>query len=341
MKKVLIGVVVAVALIIWIASWFRTPEAVATSGAQPWPGGLGPLESAEQRYPQRQANEASVKLTTLAKALPKNDALDQFVARGIAKGELAIGNPPALPDVSAIRELLLREPIVWERYRGIGGDEKTSEMRATQMKAARSLVASALMKAHANDSAAWDDLHAVWNLARSLDPYPQMTTQTAAFSMARMINAVAWKMPLPAPAWFAELQQRDSVQRLVEAFHYSAASYWQDGGRIFPTKMLANSVDHDRAIAEALLKESRCDVVAPMNDLGVNLSVLWRRAFRYRAEREATANALRVREGKPIEAKSACSDGAWTFDGTTVRFSRDITPAPPDRPMALVLRVKP
>jgi len=29
------------------------------------------------------------------------------------------------------------------------------------------------------------------------------------------------------------------------------------------------------------------------------------------------------------------------FDGTTLRFSREITTAAPDRPMRLVLRVKP
>ena len=68
---------------------------------------------------------------------------------------------------------------------------------------------------------------------------------------------------------------------------------------------------------------------------------VWRRAFRYRAEREATANALRVREGKPIEPASRCSDGAWTFDGTTLRFSREIPTTAPDRPMPLALRVKP
>ena len=35
-----------------------------------------------------------------------------------------------------------------------------------------------------------------------------------------------------------------------------------------------------------------------MNDLGTDLSSVWRRAFRHRAEREATANSLRVRVGK-------------------------------------------
>ena len=101
------------------------------------------------------------------------------------------------------------------------------------------------------------------------------------------------------------------------------------------------TVDRDRAIAEKLLSVTQCDVTARMNELGPDLTSVWRRAFRYRAEREATANALRVREGKSIETASRCSDGGWMFDGTTLRFSREIATAAPDRPMPLVLRIKP
>ncbi len=337
MKKLLM-IGVAIVLLIWIVSWFRTPEAVATSGAKPWPGGMGSLGSVADRFPPQQANDASVKLTSLANALPKNDAVEEFVGREIARGELAIGEPPVLPDVSAIRELLLREPIVWEQRNVEIGDAETSAKRAMQLTMARALVASALTKARAQDPAAWEDLHAVWILARSLDGQPQMMMQTAAFSMARMVNAVAWKMPLPAPVWLGDVQQHDPVRRLLAAFQYSAASYWDDGAHMFPTKWLAESVEHDRRIAEQLFTETRCDVNAPMNDLGVDLSSVWRRAFRYRAEREATANALRVREGKPIVTASRCSDGAWTLDATTLRFSREIATAAPDRPMPLVLR---
>jgi len=339
MKKALI-VVAAIALVLWVISWFRVPDAVMKSAARPWPGG-GTLDSVDNRFPQLQANSASVKLMALANALPKTEAAGDFVAREIARGEVTIGGLPALHDVSAIRELLLREPIVWQRRDGIGGGNDANAERAAQMTAARALVASALVKARANDPASWEDLHAAWKLARSLDGHPQMMVQTAAFSIARMINAVAWKMPLPAPAWLAELQARDSVPPLIAAFQYSAASYAQDGLRLFPTKMLADSVDRDRGIAEELAKETRCDVNARANELGTDLRFVWRRAFRYRAEREATSNALRIREGKPIEPASRCSDGGWTFDGTTLRFTREIATAAPDRPMPLTLRVRP
>jgi hypothetical protein len=167
-----------------------------------------------------------------------------------------------------------------------------------------------------------------------------MMLQTAAMSIARMINAVAWKMPLPAPAWLADVQNHDSVPQLIDAYRQQTASYAKDGVAMFPTKFLAQSVEHDRAIAEEVFKETKCDVKTRENKLGVDLTSVWRRAFRYRAEREATANALRIREGKPIEARSRCSDGAWAFDGTTLRFSREIAMDPPAMSMPLALRLK-
>ena len=219
MKKLLIAVA-AIALLVWVASWFRSADAVNSSAARPWPGGMGQLDSVAKRLPALHANEASVKLTALAKALPKNDAADAFVAREVSRGELAIGGTPALTDVSAIRDLLLREPVVWERADGIGGDNDTQSRRALHMTVARALVASALAKGGANDPAAWEDLHAAWNLARSLDGHPQVMVQTAALSMSRMINAVAWKMPLPAPAWLDELQRLAEQPHEVAVLHF-------------------------------------------------------------------------------------------------------------------------
>jgi hypothetical protein len=340
MKKAL-GVVAALALVVWVISWFRAPADVATSAARPWPGGMGTIETVADRLPPVRANDASRKLMALAKALPKREAIDEFVFREMTRGELTIGEPPALSDVAAIRELLLREPIVWARTHEEIGDADTTTRRALLLTVARTLVASALTKARANDPAAWEDLHAVWNLARSLDGRPQMMIQTAALSMGRFINAVAWKMPLPAPAWLDELHEHDNVPALLEAFQHQTASYWEDGARIFPTKMLATSVENDRLIAEEVFKATACDVNTRENELGTDLKSVWRRAFRYRAEREASANALRVREGKPIEPKSRCSDGGWTFDGTTLRFSREIATAAPDRPMPLTSKVRP
>jgi hypothetical protein len=339
MKNAALIIITAIGLLAAIAFWFRDKDAVTTSAARPWPEGMGTLDAAHENWPPQKANPASVKLTALAETLPKDEVIGDFVAREIARGEIAIGEPPVLPDVSAIRALLLREPIIWERYDEVGA-QKAIELRGRQMPLARALVAHALAQARANDPTAWDNLHAVWKLARSLDNHPQMMQQTAALAMARMINAVAWKMPLPAPAWFGELQPHDHVRQLLEAFQFQTASYWNDTW-LFPTKWFANSLERDRQLAQDLANNTRCDVQPRINEVGTDLTPFWRRAFRYRAEREATANALRVRAGKPIETGSRCSDGGWTFDGTTLRFSREIATTEPDSPMPLVLQVKP
>lgn len=120
MKKALL-VVVSAALVVWVASWFRAENAVVNATARPWPGAMGTLDSAGRRLPRVHANDASVKLTALANALPRNEAIDGYVAREIARGDLTIGAPPAVPDVSTIRELLLREPVVWERHARFAG----------------------------------------------------------------------------------------------------------------------------------------------------------------------------------------------------------------------------
>ena len=339
MKKALIIIIPTIGLLAWVFFAFRDGNAVATSAAQQWPGQMGTLEKVGERWPRIEANSASVTLSSLGEALPKNDkAIDDFVAHEITRDDIAIAEPPQLPDITTIRDLLLHEPIHWERYDEIG-DSNAIAARAMQMTMARVMVASALAKARANSVAAWDDLHAVWKLARSLDGHPQLMAQTAALTMARMINAVAWKMPLPAPAWLDELQTRDDLRPLLDSFQHQAASYWKSGSSLFPTKWLANSIDHDRKIVEGLYLRSECDVTTPVNELGTDLTSLWRRAFRYRAEREATANALRIREGKTIETSSRCSDGGWTFDGNTLRFSREIATAPPDNAMPLELHI--
>ena len=66
-------------------------KAVATSAAQQWPGQMGTLETVGARWPRQEANDASVKLTALGEALPKNDASSQEVSEKDDESE--IGNP--------------------------------------------------------------------------------------------------------------------------------------------------------------------------------------------------------------------------------------------------------
>lgn len=114
MKRALV-VLVLPAAAVYVASWFWAGDEVAAAAARPWPDGLGTLAAVPDRYPPQHENEAARKLTKLAGPVAVNDAVTTYVRQEIARGELAIAEPPAIAGVSAIRNLLLREPVVWER----------------------------------------------------------------------------------------------------------------------------------------------------------------------------------------------------------------------------------
>lgn len=343
MKKVLILVVVLVAMV-YVASWFWAGDEVASAAAEPWPNGLGSVASVPDRYPPHPGNEASRTLTALAGAVAEDEAVTAYVRQEIARGELTIAEPPPIPKIAAIRDLLLREPIVWERNIALQHGGLLGNVRMYQS-LTRVLLASALARARQNDAAAWDDLQAAWNLTKSLDEQPPLIVRIVAMSMTRAINGVAWKMPLPAPAWLAEVRQRDFMPPLIATLQYESwarAKFYK-----LPLKPLADATERERAITGVLARMTECAfrpgpatrVNPDVGDMS-DLDTTWQRAFRYRAEREATANALRARAGHPIEEQSQCSDGAWSFDGKTLQFAIPIPlPEKIDTSMPLTLRV--
>ena len=342
MKKALI-VIVAVAAVVYVASWFWAGDHVAAAAAQPWPDGMGTLTAVPGRYPPLHENEAARKLTKLADSVAGNDAVTTYMRHEIASGELTIAEPPTIPDISAIRDLLLREPIVWESdlVQQHGGLLPRVQMHLTLM---RTLVTSALGRARQNDVAAWDDLHAAWNLTKALNEHPHLIVRIVAMGMTRAINAVAWKMPLPAPAWFDEVQDRDLVRPLLETLQFE--NWRKEREQLFVVKSFAERIERERILAGEIARVTECEFkrVAETGDrsdpLG-RLDIGWQRAFRYRVEREATANALRARAGKPIEEGSRCSDGRWSFDGKTLRFAKPIPlPERRDTSMPLTLHVR-
>jgi hypothetical protein len=317
---------VLLAAAVYVGSWFWAGDEVAAAAARSWPDGLGTLAAVPDRYPPQHENEAARKLTKLAGPVAENDAVTTYVRQQIARGELTIAEPPAIADLSAIRDLLLREPIVWERNlsQQHGGLLPKVAMHQTLM---RALVASALGHARQNDVAAWDDLHAAWNLTKALNEHPHIILQVVAMSMTRAINAVAWKMPLPAPAWFHEVQDRDYVRQLLETMQFENWRRWRY--QTFAFKPFAERIERERTLAGELARVTECEFnrvteTVDRSDPNGRIDIGWQRAFRYRVEREATANALRARAGQPIEEPSHCSDGRWSFDGKTLRFTKPI-----------------
>jgi hypothetical protein len=341
-KKALILLVV-LAAVVYVASWFWAGDKVDAAAARPWPDGLGTLAAVPNRYPPQHENDAARTLTKLAGSIAENDAVTAYVRQEIARSSLTIAEPPRIGNVSPIRDLLLRERIVWERdlMQQHGGLLPKVAMHLTLM---RALVASALGHARQNDVAAWDDLHAAWNLTKALNEHPHVIPRVVAMSMTRAINAVAWKMPLPVPAWFAEVQDRDLVRLLIETLQFENWRKRKD--EIIPLKPFAETIERERNLASVLARMTACEpnsviVTGAQSDPIFRLDIGWRRAFRYRVEREATANALRARAGKPIEESSRCSDGGWSFDGKTLRFTKPIAlPERLDTSMPLTLHIR-
>jgi hypothetical protein len=346
MKKALL-LLVLLAAAGYVASWFWAGDEVEAAAARPWPDGMGTLAAVPGRYPPQGENDAARKLTKLAGAfaenVAENDPVTAYVRQEIARGELIIAEPPKIVDVSAIRDLLLREPVAWERNLSQQHGGLLPKV-AMHLSVSRALVASALGRARQNDASAWEDLHAAWNLTKSLDEHPHLILRIVAMSMTRAINAVAWKMPLPVPAWFDEVQDRDLVPLLLETLQFENWRAWRD--QKFPLKPFAERVERERALAGELARVTACEFdrltgTGDRSDPLARLDIGWQRAFRYRVEREATAYALRARAGQPIGMGSHCGDGGWSFDGKTLRFAKPIAlPERRDTSMPLTLHTR-
>src|SRR5687767_8093834 len=185
MKKALVMLVVmlgVLAAVVWVTSWFWADDVVDAAALRPWPEGLGTLAAVPDRYPPQHENEAARKLTGLAGPLAENDAVTAYVRREIARGELTIAEPPPIADLSAVRDLLLLEPVVWDRDIGLQHSGLLGKVKMYQT-LTRALVASALGRARQQDVAAWDDLHAAWNLTKSLEGHPHIVLRVIAMSM--------------------------------------------------------------------------------------------------------------------------------------------------------------
>lgn len=94
---------------------------------------------------------------------------------------------------------------------------------------ARLLIARALIRGRSGDPDVWDDLRAVFKLERSVQSRPELISQLIALNIARAVNAVAWKMPLPAPAWLAELLATDYRRLLLRGMQHDAWLIWRHG----------------------------------------------------------------------------------------------------------------
>jgi hypothetical protein len=270
--------------------------------------------------------------------------------------------------IDALRDHLLQsDAIRWEMAPARGFDAPIPNLLG-HMHVARVLCVRALVRARSNDVRAWGDLHAMSRLTRSLESRPEMICQLIRLALSRMLNAAAWKLPAGGHAWLAELRAVDDRHLLLGAMQHDSWMLlrYSEGSTQGPLSAIArpymrfamvSATHHELDTAREVASMTACALdgeafsqrrktAAPRWNVFARVGMLesggiWQRMFRAAAEREAAANAMRVAQGQPIVTTSACSDGAWSFDGHRLSFSRELPASSPTEvamPLSLVLR---
>jgi hypothetical protein len=378
MKKALVvfaAVVVAV-VIGWFAvrSYATTQEHRAAEAA--WAGGLGPVDDAAKRYPDAEQSAGATKLTELARAaqleltprvrsaekpaetklMEVRKEINEYLKAQFERAGDAIDAPPpataqylAANDaaLNAMRDHILSgAPIVWETKMHKGFDAPIPNLTG-HMQLQRILAVRALDKARRNDPAAWDEVHASWQLNRSLWSRPDLLSLIVGVAASRLSNAAARKMPLPAPAWLSETFTFDydgamASSQQVEAWtvHHIPVGRvsLKDALREMQFRLQeAEYLNVMRVYTAEALKSKACDAEGPQfatarasvesgSELMAipNLNGAWHRLMRFRAELEATERILQLRAGQTPSTQSQCSDGTWQVSANGIKFSRDI-----------------
>ncbi len=387
MKKALLFVVAIIVLV--VGGWFvalRYYEAKETRAAQVAWVGLGSVDATPQRFPDVKQSAGATKLVALASAAhidmepryrardvntqtkPAPDAqtievrkaLGDYIKEQFERTGDAIDAPPPVAAhylaendaaLNAIRDHILSgATIAWDTKLTDGFDQPIPNL-ISMMHLQRAFSARALEKARRNDPAAWDELHASWELNRSLWSRPDLLSALIALASTRMSNGAARKMPLPAPAWMNETYSFDYLGAMAAS---QQAEAWAIRHAIPGRRPMndvvrapwyayqsADALDVLRTYTDAAVRSKACDAdssqfataraaMTTTNNVAIpNLVGAWHRLMRFRAELEATERILQLRAGQTPSPQSQCSDGTWQVTANSIKFSKDVKVPPP------------
>ncbi|HYH07955.1 MAG TPA: hypothetical protein VEK11_12930 [Thermoanaerobaculia bacterium] len=337
------------------ALFFGRSRVETGTANRPWPLDLGVVADAPKRFPPVKDNASATQLYQLASEAevelrqrptrrgPEGmreelrDEFAEYVRVQIERSGDTIDAPPAdvaryltenAATLNAIRTLALSgTPIVFEADLNTGREDDFGPILTGPSVFAlqhlhRVFVARALTSARDGNAAAWDELRTTWELTRPLWGRPDQTAVLGASTAARMVNGAARKMPLPPPAWLAELDTTPYEWHLAAAHQAEA---WRSKSPALNERL--------RGMAAEVLQAKACDASSPQFDavrekLGAratpNLISHWERLMRFRAEREARRNVLRIRAGQPPVPDTQCTDGSWEVTPSSFRFTRDV-----------------
>jgi hypothetical protein len=339
------GFLVLLALL-WAVAYFSAGAALRDAQREPWPYGLGTLEALKERQPPRAASKEATEVERLVDALNLEDVnVDDYVDAQTAKRDDTIDAPPAgldareAPLVEIVRTTVSAgDRLVW------GPDGAPYELDD----AAELLAADALAHARNGDGAGgWERVHAIWLLTRSTKWDASVYGAKSVLRMERAANAVARKLPAPAPAWAAELAAVEPRRDTAAGIQQQTLSRIQTmpplPGPFIIFRPISNFIEasnarRSRADAESLAAAQRCHM---QTDLVADPADAYR-ASRMEAELEATAKMLvlkseHARLGKwpaGLDPSSRCAESRWIYeakpDGSsmTLRLSWDLAPEP-------------
>jgi hypothetical protein len=346
--RILGGFVLLLALI-WVVMYVSAGAAMRDATREPWPYGLGTIEALNARGDDGSRSNEAKEISRLIDDLAPDEASPaDYVGAQVAKKDDAIDPPPDNAGLKSrdapIAELVRAVNgaggrIVW----GIEGAPYQSD------DAGDLLAAAALDRARNGDAArAWDDLHAVWLLARTVATEPYGAQM--ALKMKRTASAVARKLPPPSPAWTAELSatepRRDTAAIIQQRTASRARSATSFPGPLIIFRPLsdwieASNVRRSRASAMSMTTSPRCRINTAQDVANANEIY---RATRIEAELEAAAKMIalkneRARLGRwpPILADagaSRCAENHWIYsvsrDGAamTLRMSWEVAAEP-------------
>lgn len=332
------------------ALYFGRSRVETGAANRPWPLGLGRVADAPKHFPVTKDNAAATKLIELAAKANVDlradrgrrggvsedlrEALGEYTQVQLERSGDAIDAPPSdvaryltgnAGTLDEIRALALSgTPIVFEAdpAHDFLGERRSGPNLFALQYLQRTFVVRALDAARGGSAAAWDELHAAWELTRPLWQRPDPEGVLAGMTAARMVNAAARKMSLPPPAWFREVFTFDYERAYVAA---QQAQAWRNKQPALNERL--------RGMAEEVLRAKTCDAASPQfkqvrENLGgratPSLVSGWQRLMRFRAEREATERVLQIRAGQAPSRESQCSDGRWDVTAKSFRFTRDV-----------------
>ena len=343
--RVLFGLVVIV-VVVWLVAYLTGAADLRRELRAPWPYELGSVEQLRGRRPPPTSPEAQRILQALGSVHRVDSA---WLAVQVTKKNDDID--PLVETIDEARVAELTRLVLVADTRIQWGTRAPAVPDAVAL-----LGVAALEHAHnGNADLAWDNVRAMWILARSVTRgFIPMYSRLRALEMERLANAVARKLPPPVPSWTTEMEALDPRRDAAAALQTDASFVSQTRrlrgaavviGFLFRPlldRVLAKNVREIHTVADAMTAR-RCRVDPKVIRLVVTrvpVQIAYR-AARFDAEGEATAKILalkreRARNGRwpalvPGITDSRCADNSWQYrvspDGSRMMLQMSLLPA--------------